>query len=252
MRILIIEDELHNAKRLSRLLEEVEPGIEIQAILEGVEETVTWLDENAHPDLMFLDVRLNDGLSFDIFAKTRVNCPVIFTSAFDEYALRAFKVNSVDYLLKPVNKNELKQSLEKFKVNLKAPFLSATLMELSAILTKQKKNYRSRFLLPVRDAYHTLSVEEVSYFVTEYRSTKAITDRNGTFIIPYTLEDLEEQLNPDAFFRINRQYLVSNKAISRIHNYFNGKLTITVHPETTEKLIVSKDRARSLKKWLDR
>nr|WP_121271916.1 LytTR family DNA-binding domain-containing protein [Pedobacter schmidteae] len=251
MRVLIIEDEMHNAQRLAKMLLEVEPAIQIEATLEGVEDTVNWLENNPEPDLMFMDVRLTDGLSFDVFSKTEVSCPIIFTSAFDEYALRAFKVNSVDYLLKPVSKNELQQSLDKFKASRKMPSMHAALKDISAIFAQQKKNYRSRFLLPIKDAYHTLPVEEICYFGTEFRVTKAVVANGRDYVIPFTLEELEEQLDPDTFFRANRQYLISNRAISKIHNFFNGKLTVELRPETPEKLIVSRDRAKLLKKWLD-
>ncbi|SHG03725.1 LytR/AlgR family response regulator transcription factor [Pedobacter caeni] len=252
MRVLIIEDEIHNSQRLAKILQEVEPGVQILAILEGVEDTVNWLEEHEDPDLIFMDVRLTDGLSFDIFTKTEVKCPIIFTSAFDQYALRAFKVNSVDYLLKPVNKNELQQSIDKFKASLKMPFMPSTLNDISAILTQQKKNYRSRFLLPIKDSYLALSVDEISYFVTEYRVTKAVVKNDNEYVIPFTLEELEEQLDPDIFFRVSRQYLISSQSISKIHNFFNGKLTLVLKPETPEKLVVSRDRSRLLKKWLDR
>lgn len=252
MRVLIIEDELHNAQRLARILKEVEPGIQIQAILEGVEESVNWLEQHDEPDLIFMDVRLTDGLSFDIFTRTKVGCSIIFTSAFDQYALRAFKVNSVDYLLKPINKNELQQSLQKFKSSFKMPLVSATLNDISAILTQQKKNYRSRFLLPIKDSYLPLQVDDISYFVTEFRITKAVIKKDQEYVIPFTLEELEEQLDPEVFFRVNRQYLIGNHAISKIYNFFNGKLTVVLKPETPEKLIVSRDRSRLLKKWLDR
>jgi two-component system response regulator LytT len=249
---VIIEDELYNAQRLSNMLALVDPTVQVLAILEGVEESVTWLKSNLQPDLIFMDVRLTDGISFDIFTQVEVCCPIIFTSAFDQYALRAFKVNSVDYLLKPINTDELMQSLDKFKASFRHPPMLATLRDISTILQQQKKSYRTRFLLPVRDSYHALQVSEISYFLSEHKITKAITQNGHQYIIPFTLEDLTDQLDPDLFFRANRQYLISNFSISKIHNFFNGKLSVSLLPAAPEKLIISRDRSKLLKKWLDR
>ncbi|RQO70244.1 DNA-binding response regulator [Pedobacter sp. KBW06] len=252
MKVLIIEDELHNAKRLRAILEDIDPKIEVLAMLEGVTESISWLKDQQHPDLIFTDVRLTDGLCFDIFSQVKLKCPVIFTSAFDEYALRAFKVNSVDYLLKPIKKEELMKSLHKFKTNSHPSYLGQMLDDVAAILKQQQKNYRTRFLIPVRDSFYTVMIKEVAYFYTEYRTTRAVMPDNQHHILPFTMEELEEELDPDVFFRVSRQYLINNKSITRINNYFNGKLHIVLSPEPAEKIIMSRDKSRTFKQWLDR
>ncbi|RQO75654.1 DNA-binding response regulator [Pedobacter sp. KBW06] len=252
MKVLIIEDEQHNAKRLSALLKEIDSDIEILAILESVAESVDWFKYQRQPDLTFMDVRLTDGLSFDIFSQIKVKCSVIFTSAFDEYAIRAFKVNSVDYLLKPVKIEELKESLEKFKTNMAPPYVAQMMDDVSGILRQQQKNYRSRFLLPSKDILYTVLIKDVIYFYTEYRITRAVMADNQSHIVPFTMEELEEQLDPDIFFRVTRQYLLNSSGIVKIVNYFNGKLQILTNPETQEKIVMSRDRSKIFKKWLDR
>lgn len=252
MRVLIIEDEVHNAKRLKSILEDIDPEIEVIAMLEGVTESINWFKNHHHPDLIFTDVRLTDGLCFDIFSEVNFTCPVIFTSAFDEYALRAFQVNSIDYLLKPIKKEELVKSLHKFKTTLHPPYLGQLMDDVAAILKQQQKNYRTRFLIPIKDSFYTVMIKEVAYFYTEYRTTRAVMANNQQHIIPFTMEELEEQLDPDIFFRVSRQYLINNFSITRINNYFNGKLHLVLNPETTEKIIMSRDRSKIFKQWLDR
>jgi two-component system response regulator LytT len=252
MKVLIIEDELHNAKRLKGILEDIDPETEVLAMLEGVTESINWFKYQEHPDLIFTDVRLTDGLCFDIFSEVKLKCPVIFTSAFDEYALRAFKVNSIDYLLKPIKKEELIKSLHKFKTTMHPPYMRQMLDDVAAILKQQQKNYRTRFLIPNRDSFYTLMIKEIAYFYTEYRTTRAVMPNNQHHIIPFTMEELEEQLDPDVFFRVSRQYLINNKSITRINNHFNGKLHIVLSPEPSEKIVMSRDRSKTFKQWLDR
>lgn len=256
MKVLIIEDEIHNAKRLHKILEEIDDSIEVLGILEGVEESILWFKSNVHPDLTFMDVRLADGLSFDIFTQVDVTCPIIFTSAFDEYALRAFKVNSVDYLLKPINKRELAKSIEKYTNSvfhsISKSSLNDTLEEIANKLSRQQKSYRTRFLLPIKDSYITVLVENISYFYIDLKTVKAILFDGKTVIIPFSMEDLEEQLNPESFFRANRQYIINSKCIKKISNYFNGKLSVVTYPVTEEKLVISRDKARAFKEWLDK
>lgn len=251
MKVLIIEDELPNAKRLQKLLTEIDSGIEVSAVLESTAESVDWFSKNSHPDLAFMDVRLADGLSFEIFPHIAVQCPVIFTTAYDEYALRAFKVNSIDYLLKPVNQDELRASLEKFRQMMQSPN-NHVVNDVIAILRKQQKNYRSRFLLPFKETYLTLMVADVAYFYSEFKITWAVLNNKQKQLLPYTLEELEDQLDPDIFFRANRQYLINSNSIAGIHNYFNGKLKVIVQPPVTDDVVISREKAPAFKKWLDR
>lgn len=251
MKVLIIEDELPNAKRLQKLLTQIDSGIEVSAVLESTAESVDWFSKNSHPDLAFMDVRLADGLSFEIFSHIAVQCPVIFTTAYDEYALRAFKVNSIDYLLKPVNQDELRASLEKFRQMMQSSN-NHVVNDVIAILRKQQKNYRSRFLLPFKETYLTLMVADVAYFYSEFKITWAVLNSKQKQLLPYTLEELEDQLDPDIFFRANRQYLINSNSIAGIHNYFNGKLKVIVQPPVTDDVVISREKAPAFKKWLDR
>jgi len=252
MQVLIIEDEAHNAKRLKTLLTEIDPTITVMAVLEGVDESIDWLKDNVHPDLIFTDVRLTDGLCFDIFAVVTPNCPLIFTTAFDEYALRAFQVNSIDYLLKPIKKEELQKSIHKYRHQQEQPKLSTILEDVALILRQQQKSYRTRFLISHSDAFYTILTQDIAYFYTAFRITRAVMPDGTTHILPFTMEELEEQLDPLIFFRVNRQYLINSSSINSINNYFNGKLHITLKPKANEKIIVSRDRAKAFKHWLDR
>lgn len=251
MKVLIIEDELHNARRLENLLQQIDQEIRIEAVLESIAESVNWLQHHEHPNLAFMDVRLADGLSFEIFSDIDVKCPVIFTTAYDEYALRAFKVNSIDYLLKPVNIVELRASLGKFR-QMTQLHNNNLLDDVIAILRQQQKNYRLRFLLPFKDSYITLMVSDIAYFYSEHRNTWAVMNNSQKYVLSYTMEELEDQLNPDLFFRANRQFLISSKAIEGIHNYFNGKLKLIVKPTGKENIVVSREKSMSFKKWIDR
>ena len=252
MKVLIIEDEMPNAKRLQKMLLQIDAGIEVCAILESISDSVQWFRRHPHPDIAFMDVRLADGLCFEVFSQTTVHCPVIFTTAYDEYALRAFKVNSVDYLLKPVNIGELSSSLDKFRQIHRHPPGNNMMNDVITMLKQQQKSYRTRFLLPFKDTYNTLLVQDIAYFYTELKVTWAIQYNKQGHIVPYTLEELEDQLDPAIFFRANRQYLVSSSSIVAIHNYFNGKLKVMVQPGIKDDLVISRERAAGFKKWLDR
>lgn len=252
MKVLIIEDEVLNAKRLLAMLSEIDPSIEVLALLEGVDESIDWLKNNMHPDVIFTDVRLTDGLCFDIFAVIKPSCPLIFTTAFDEYALRAFQVNSIDYLLKPIKKEELEKSITKLRHTKQTSQLEHILADMANILRQQKKTYRTRFLIPHSDTFYTILTQEVAYFYTEFRICRAVMPNGDQHILPFTMEELEEQLDPTVFFRVSRQYLINSSSISCINNYFNGKLHIVVKPASTEKIIISRDRSKIFKQWLDR
>ncbi|MBE7176090.1 MAG: response regulator transcription factor [Mucilaginibacter polytrichastri] len=247
--ILIIEDERPNADRLTRLLKALRPQAEISAVLESVAESVDWLEANPEPDVIMMDVRLSDGLSFEIFEKTQVKCPVVFTTAYDEYAVKAFRYNSIDYLLKPVETEELERAMDKLDaagMNRPDP---ASLEGLLNFL--QPKEYRTRFLLPYRDGYKTVLVADVIYFYSELKVTHARLGGGSDETVPQTMEELEQQLDPKSFFRANRQYIVHIDAIKQVHNYFNGKLKLAIRNNPEAEIIVSREKAGALKNWLD-
>lgn len=247
-KILIIEDEKPNADRLKRLIAIVRPNAMVIDVIDTVSGAVEWLSDNDCPDLIMMDVRLADGLSFDIFNLTEVKCPVIFTTAYDEYAVKAFKVNSIDYLLKPVEKDELENAFRMFE----AMQVETSTKSLEGLIEFfNKKEYRSRFLLPFRDGFNTLLVNDVDYFYSELKITHArLADGKGE-IIPQTMEELEQQLDPKIFFRANRQIIVKIDAVAQIQNYFNGKLKVILRDSPHREIIVSRDKAAIIKNWMD-
>ncbi|RAJ34199.1 LytR/AlgR family response regulator transcription factor [Pedobacter cryoconitis] len=251
MNILIIEDEKLNAIRLQKILLEIDSHTEIVATLDTIADSVQWLRSNPHPNLILMDVRLADGICFEIFTKVEITVPVIFTTAYDEYALRAFKVNSIDYLLKPIDIDELKGSISKFKQQHTQKISPGTIEEVVAIIKKQNPNYRSRFLIPYRDGYKTIMVPDVAYFYSENKITNIVTRDAKEQALSYTMDELEEQLDPTIFFRANRQYLINIKSLESIHNYFNGKLKLILVPAAPADIHISKEKASQFKKWLD-
>lgn len=248
--ILIIEDEKPNAERLERLLKQLRPSVKILEVLDSVADTALWFNNTgALPGVVMMDIRLSDGLSFEIFDKVSISCPVIFTTAYDEYAVRAFKYNSIDYLLKPVDEDELSNALRKVEL---ANIQKVSQESIQGLLNYfQPKEFRSRFLLPYRDGYKTVLVEEVCYFYSQQKVTLAKLKSGGTEVVPQTMEELEQQLNPKLFFRANRQFIVHIDAIKQIHNHFNGKLKIELKNSDETEVIVSREKAQLLKNWLD-
>ncbi|NBA85507.1 response regulator [Emticicia sp. CRIBPO] len=249
MRIVIIEDEKLNASRLKKILLEIDPDTEVLEVLDTIHKSVEWLKENKHPDTILMDIRLADGLSFEIFAKVKVNCPVIFTTAYDEYAVRAFKVNGIDYLLKPVEKEELEAALQKVKT-LISP--DPAIEELMQFFRQKNLSYRTRFLIPFKDGYKTILVADVDFIYSEFKTTHLVLNDGGIETVAHTMEELEEQLDPDVFFRANRQHLVAVHSISSIHNFFNGKLKLQLKRYPEREVLISKEKATSFKQWLDR
>lgn len=250
MRILIIEDEKHNASRLQRLLLEIDSTIEVVGVIATVKDSIEWFKLNASPDVALMDIRLSDGLSFDIFDKVQIDSPVIFTTSYDEYAVRAFKVNSIDYLLKPIEIEELQGALNKVN-KLKKRDIS-DMEQLIQLFQERKTIYRKRFLIPKHDGFRTIVMEDVDHFFSENKITYLVTSQNEKIAIQQTLEDLEDELDPDLFFRANRQHIINVNSIHMIRNSYNGKLKVILKKAIKEEVIVSKEKAPLLKKWLDR
>ncbi|MDV3506486.1 DNA-binding response regulator [Elizabethkingia anophelis] len=251
MNILIIEDERPNAERLKRLILGIKPQANILSVLESVSESVEWLDSHEKPDLIMMDIKLSDGLSFEIFDKTQlVDVPIIFTTAYDEYAIKAFKQYSIDYLLKPVDKDELAMAFEKYD-QLDIMVNKATNPSIEKLLDEfRPKNYRTRFLLSYRDGFKTVMVSDVLYFYSEQKITKARLADGTDEIIPHTMDELEQQLDPKLFFRANRQFIICINAVEHVYNYFNNKLKVTIRKNTDVEIIVSRDKAPLLKNWM--
>lgn len=252
MKVLIVEDESMAAKRLTNLLLKLEPDIEILDQLDSVKTAVKWLSTNK-ADLLFFDIQLADGLSFEILNQVNIQTPIIFTTAFDEYAIKAFKVNSIDYLLKPIDPEELKHALEKFHQNFKQPEPQqpnmAMLEQAMKMLTKQ---YKERFVVKIGEHIHTIPVSDTAYFFSQDKATFLVTQEKKRYIIDYTLEEVEGLIDPQDFFRINRKYLVSMRAVKDIVSYTNSRLRIILHQSDEMDAIVSRERVQDFKKWLDR
>jgi DNA-binding LytR/AlgR family response regulator len=252
MTTLIIEDEQPAARRLTRLLTDADPTIQIGPVLESVSDAVTYLQTSPHPDLLFSDIQLSDGLSFEVFRQIEPRCPIIFTTAYDEYAVQAFKLNSLDYLLKPIIPRELEAALTKFrKATGSAPLAALDYGQLVQALNQSQRTYRQRFLVTYRDTYQTISTRDVAYFYSENKITRLVCPDTKWFPIPETLEELTDQLDPRLFFRASRQCIVSVESIAAIHKHFNGRLKLELTPSAPEEVFVSRERAEELKLWLN-
>ncbi|WP_293713391.1 LytTR family DNA-binding domain-containing protein [uncultured Parabacteroides sp.] len=250
MKALIIEDEKAAVRNLKALLAEEAPDIEVIAVLDSIAESLDWFNENRMPELIFLDIHLADGSSFEIFEHVDITCPVIFTTAYDEYALRAFKVNSIDYLLKPIGQSDIRKSIEKLK-QLKSDSVVNELdySNLINILKRQDK-YKTHFLVPVKgDKLLPLSVDMILFFYIHEGNVKAVVTDGKEYTFTQTLDELSDCLNPDLFFRINRQYLISRKAVLDIDLWFNGRLSVNLKVPIEEKILVSKVRVSEFKEW---
>ncbi|MCS4304496.1 DNA-binding response regulator [Chryseobacterium pennae] len=249
-KILIVEDERPNADRLKRLLLKLRPHIEILSVEDSITSTVNWLENNVVPDIIMMDIRLADGLSFEIFNKHEIKSAVIFTTAYDEYAVQAFKYNSIDYLLKPIEEEELDAALKRYETFMEAvPVVGSAIEGLLNYL--QPKDYRKRFLIVHRDGYKTVLAEDILYFYTELGISKAMLNTGVVENIPQTLEELEKQLDPKFFFRANRQFIIHIDSVKQIFNHFNGKLKLELRKQPEMEVIVSREKASVFKSWMD-
>ncbi len=251
MKILLIEDEKPAARRLQKLVQEAEPTAEIVAVIDSVEDSVKWLKTFPAVDLIFMDIQLADGLSFDIFTQVDVSIPVIFTTAYDQYTLKAFKVNSVDYLLKPIDEEELASALSKFKMlhGQQVPQSSAFFEKL--LQNIQQPAYRERFLVKMGQQFTSVNVSDVAYCYAEDGLVFLMLNNGKRMNIDLKMEQLEQELDPYKFFRINRGMLISPNSISKIHSYFNSRLKLELNPEHREEVLVSRERVSNFKNWLD-
>ena len=254
MKLLIIEDEYPAAERLQRLLHQAEAGAEVLAVLPSVKAARAWLDAHPAPDLILSDIQLADGLSFAIFEGRPLPCPLVFTTSYDEYAIKAFRVNSLDYLLKPVKLAELREALGKFRA-VQASFSPAAssrrLEQLLDSLPLAAKAYKTRFLVESGEQMLPLDIGQVAYFQSRHELTTLVARDNRRFVLDYTLESLEKLLDPAHFFRANRQLLLHLAAVRRLHLHFNGKLKLDLHPEPADEALVSREKANAFKAWLE-
>lgn len=249
MKTLIIEDETAAVVNLRAILSEVEPSIEVIDVLESVADSVDYLRSKPTPELIFMDIHLADGDSFKIFRHVEVNCPIIFTTAYDQYALEAFKVNSIDYLLKPIAKDDLRRALEKLR-RLSAPEREAVIERTRVVATEPQQTQQNVFLVQVRDRIRPLRTEEVAFFYTCEEHVTAHTFAGEVLAIDRTLEALSSVLDERDFYRANRQFIIARKALKDISVWFGSRLALNLSIEPPERIIISKARVPKFKKWL--
>ncbi|WP_291862754.1 LytTR family DNA-binding domain-containing protein [Marinilabilia sp.] len=260
-KVLIIEDEPLLSAALRKQIENLQPNLIIDDELRTVADTVKWLENNPEPALIFMDIQLADGICFSIFDQADVsNKAIVFTTAYDEYAIEAFDINSVAYLLKPIKTNDLKKvfaKLEKVKKvvdkQIKSSSFNINYSQLAEEVTRQQNKFRKRFLIAKADSYKQIPVEEIAFFMVDEKLTLAVTFEHREHIIDWTLSELEEELKPDDFMRINRQFILNINAIDRLENYFNNKLIVKLISglETSTRIVVSREKASLVKSWLD-
>lgn len=251
MNVLIIEDEKPSARRLQRMLDRLD--VKAETMLHSVEESIAWFSENTHPDLIFLDIQLSDGLSFEIFDAVEVTSSIIFTTAFDEYALKAFKLNSIDYLLKPIDEEELEAAVKKYKAlkpskqNVQLNFEDIKKLLVNPV----EREYKKRFTTKIGQHIKMISVDEIECFYSENKGTYAHTVDGRDYLLDTTLENLEEELSPELFFRISRKFYVNINAIKDIISYTNSRLQLKLNSYKEQEVIVARERVKDFKLWLE-
>ncbi|MEY4902957.1 MAG: hypothetical protein RLZZ292_772 [Bacteroidota bacterium] len=249
MKILLIEDEAPAAKQLTKMLLQYNPNIVIIDVLESVEASIKWLKTFPAPDAIFMDIQIADGLSFDIFKAVEVTAPVIFCTAFDQYAVKAFKVNAIDYLLKPFEADELATAMSRLEQR-QNPILGNTAFQTILSQIQAPKTYRNRFLVKTGQSLIAIEANEIAYFFSENSICQIVTQHDKKYMIENTLEELEHLLAPDAFFRISRKLIIAVQAVSKIHTHFNGRLKLDLLPTFKEDVFVSRERVGEFKNWL--
>ncbi|MHC1777265.1 MAG: LytR/AlgR family response regulator transcription factor [Lentimicrobium sp.] len=249
MKVLVIEDEVRASSHLERLISKVAPEMEIVAKLESVRDSVDFLTAGNEPGLIFSDIQLADGLSFEIFRQVRVKCPIIFTTAWDHYAIEAFNTNGIDYLLKPVEEERLRKAIEKVRQFSPMPMLEKIL---AMAVSQPSKSYKSRFLVKVGEKIKTIPVEEIIAFYSLEKATYLHTSSNRSYCIDFALDQLENMLDPDKFFRISRKYMVSLGACSNITAWSNSRLKLRIDGIEDQEIIVARERVQDFREWLDK
>ncbi len=256
MKIFIVEDEDLAVKKLQKTLQSLGRDLEVVGTADSIAEAVTWLQTHPRPDLILMDIELADGQSFEIFNRIEVSSPVIFTTSYDEYALKAFKVNSVDYLLKPIQQDELELAMTKFR-NMKQLYASpekesVPIKELVSELQKTlaHKEYRKRFLVKHVQKLVSVEVRDIAYFFSDDRLSFFKTFDDKKYVIDYTIDDIEQMVDPEQFFRINRAFLISVRSIDQIHDYFGNRLKLNLKPQIDKEALVSREKVSDFKNWM--
>jgi two-component system, LytTR family, response regulator LytT len=258
MKILIVEDEELAVKKIRKTLASVDNTAEVAGVTDSIRATVEWLENNPSPDLILMDIELSDGQSFEIFNRVKVKASVIFTTSYDEYALKAFKVNSIDYLLKPVQKEDLDAALQKYR-QLKdhyatgapaAPQVNMDNLARELFQKLQQRDFRKRFLVKNAQKLVSIEVEDIAYFFSDGRLNFFKTFDNKKFVVDYTMDELEDMLNPESYFRISRSFFISVNSVAQIHEYFGNRLMLQLKPEVDKEALVSREKVADFKKWM--
>ncbi len=252
MNVLIIEDEEVAYENLCKMLKKYDPSIKVEGWFKSIQAVVSWFEKNRNPDLIFLDIKLADGLSFEIFKQVKIEVPVIFTTAYHEYALKAFELNSVDYLLKPFSAESLARSIEKLKrFHLKDNQLLVE--KIKAVVDTMSLNpdqFKDRFLVKIGAKLQSIPAANIAYFYRD-EVVMLVSKQDEKFPVNYSLDELEDILSPKLFFRLNRQFLVNIEAVHLVHSYFSGKLKAELTPKLEFDILISKEKASTFKNWLD-
>lgn len=251
MNVLIFEDEKHSAQRLVQLLQKYDAQIQVLDVIGSVKDGIQWYRNHPLPDLVFQDIVLNDGNCFEIFDEVKVDVPIIFTTAFNDFALRSFKVNSIDYVVKPYDYEDIKAAIDKYK-KFREVFLVPEKELLKQILFSVKPEVKKRFLIKVGDRYRSLKSIEIARFEYDEGLTFATTFDNTRFPVNYSIDQLSQILDNEMFFQINRKYMVNSESIRNIHTWFGSRFKLELNPKANEDIIVSRERAKDFKMWLDR
>jgi DNA-binding LytR/AlgR family response regulator len=248
MKIVLIEDEKPAAEKLKKALLKVNSSFEIVAVLGSVQSGEEWFNEQPMPELLFMDIELSDGLSFQLFDKIKITCPIIFCTAYDEYWQEAFEHNSIDYLLKPVNQDKLEQALSKYET-LKQHF-AQNLQQLLQSQQQRNAEYKKRFLVKRGTDYISIKTEDIAYFYATHKLVCMVDHHNQKFILDQSLADLEKETDPSVFYRVNRKYLVNVSAIQKIKSYPKSKLQLELQPKAQEEVIISQENVTAFKEWM--
>lgn len=253
MKILIIEDEELAVKKLHKMLISLDKDIDVVANTDSIASSVEWLENNDKPDLVLMDIELLDGQSFEIFNRTEVKSPVIFTTSYDEYALKAFKVNSVDYLLKPIQKEDLSAALDKYRKMFSSPAAANLNMDMlikELQLKLQPKEFRKRFLVKNVQKLVSIETSDIAYFYSDGRLNFFKTTDNKKYVVDYTMDELQDMLDPEIYFRISRSFYVSIKSVDKIDEYFGNRLILSLKPAVDKEALVSREKVTEFKKWM--
>ena len=250
MKVIIVEDEKPSARRLSRMLLALD--IKVETMLHSVSEAVKYFSENEHPDLILLDIQLSDGLSFEIFEQVAIKSAIIFTTAYDEYALKAFKLNSIDYLLKPIDDEELENAIEKFRINKpEKHYIQVDLEQIKKLLVNPlDKQYKERFTIKIGQHLKIIPIDDIECLYSENKGSYIYTNAKRDYLIDLTLENLEDKLDPTKFFRVSRRFYVHINAIKDIISYTNSRLKVILHNYNDQEIIVSREKVKDFKRWI--